>query len=133
MRVASIARAVATGVAATLVLKYGVATPLSALLRGLAVDHPVARLLMASWMPALMAAVVWMASGWAVARFNKNRPTIAVAAYAIFIVVWSLPRTYTVVANAIEDVRFVPTLFAHGTGIVTAVTGVVLGGWFYSY
>lgn len=122
-------RAVAIGAAATLALRYGIGMPLGALVRALAIDYSFARMLMATWMPPLITALVWTASGWIVARFNRAHSMGAVTAYAIFINLWSLPRTYTAVANALDDVRFVPGLIAHGTGIVAATIGVFAGGW----
>ncbi len=129
MGFALIVRAVVTGVTVTLALRYGVGIPLGALVRGLAVGHPVARILMASWVPAATAMLVWMASGWVVARVNRLHPMAAAVTYLIFIHVWSLPRTYTVVVNALDDLRFVPGLFAHGTELVAATIGILAGGW----
>ena len=124
-----VVRAVVTGVTVTLALKYGVGVPLGALLRALAVGHPLARLLMASWVPAATAMIVWMVSGWVVARVNRAHPMAAGVTYVIFIHVWSLPRTWTVVTNALDDPRFVPGLFAHGTELAAATLGVLAGGW----
>jgi hypothetical protein len=129
MGVAIIARAIVTGVTATLVLRYGVGVPLSALLRTLAVGHPFARLFMSSWIPSFMTVLVWMTSGWLVARVHRTHPTGGVLSYAIFINVAALPRGYALVTHVLEDMRFLPALLSHGTALVAATIGVLVGGW----
>jgi hypothetical protein len=129
MRVAVVARSIVVGAGATLVLKYAVGIPMSALFRGLSVEHPFARVLMASWTSAAATALAWIATGWIVSRLHRAHPALPVMSYAIFINLWSLPRTWTVMSNAFDDVRYLPALFAHGTWVVTATVGLFMGGW----
>jgi hypothetical protein len=129
MGVVLVTRAIVTGLTATLVLRYAVGLPLSALVRALAVGHPFARLVMSSWIPSSMAVLVWMVSGWLVARLHRAHPTGAVLSYAIFVNVAALPRGYVLVANVLEDMRFLPALMSYGIALVTATIGVLAGGW----
>lgn len=117
------------GAGTTLALKYGVATPLTSLLRGVAAAHPFVRAAIASWAPAVLGVAVWMASGWIVARTHRAQLVRAVAAYAVFVNVWEIPRAYSMMRHALDDPRFIPGLTTLGMEMATATIGIIVGAW----
>jgi hypothetical protein len=127
-RVLLTARAIATGFLVTLLFRAVVAVPFAAANRRWGSAHWLSRWLFTSVLTVMLPTVAAVLAGWVVARLHRQHQAAMVVSYALFVVAMSMPRFYSVVSNALNDVRFFPYVLNHALNVAVVTGGVLVGG-----